>query len=44
MMGKSVRMAAMQSNAELKSRFETLLGNLQSEFNSMLEARQIIME
>lgn len=34
----------LPSDAELKSKFDSLLSNLQNEFNSMLEARQILME
>jgi hypothetical protein len=32
------------TEAELKAKFENLIVNLQSEFNSMLEARKIIKE
>ena len=46
-MNKSMRnppLVTLPSDAELKCKFDSLLSNLQNEFNSMLEARQILME
>jgi hypothetical protein len=35
---------AINSDLELKNKFDSLLNNLKNEFDSMLEARQILME
>jgi hypothetical protein len=34
----------VNSDVELKNKFDSLLNNLKNEFDSMLEARQILME